>query len=42
MQLVRPDNFHVDFKNLIGFALAIWESAKPAAPYLEGSKMRFY
>ena len=23
------DNFHVDFKNLIGFAVALWESAKP-------------
>lgn len=23
------DNFHVDFKNLIAFALAIWEKTKP-------------
>lgn len=30
------DSFHADCKNLIVFALAIWESAKPA-PYFEGS-----
>ena len=31
-------NFDVDFKNLIAFALTIWESAKPVS-YFEGSKV---
>ena len=39
--ILRNDNFHVDLKNLIVFALAIWEEAKPA-PYFEDSKMRFF
>ena len=32
------DNLHVDFKNLIGFAIAIWEKNKPL-PYFEGIKI---
>ena len=31
-------NFHVNFKNLIGFALAIWEGDEPA-PYSKTGKM---
>ena len=37
----QDDNFHVDFENLIGFALAFWEKNKQI-PYFEGSKMRFF
>ena len=38
-----PDNFHVDFKNVIGFVLAIWEFAKPApVPYFEGINIQFF
>ena len=32
---LSQDNFPMDFKTLTGFALAIWERAKPA-PYFEG------
>ena len=39
--MVQQHDFHLDFKNLVGFALAIWETAKPA-PYFEGSKMRSF
>ena len=31
-------NFHVNFKNLIGFALAIWEGDEPAH-YSKAGKM---
>ena len=31
--------FQVDFKNLIGFAVVIWESVEPA-PYFEGIKLQ--
>ena len=40
MLLFRYGNFHVDFTNFIDFAVAAWESVKPA-PYFEGSKMQF-
>ena len=35
------DNFHVGFKSLTGFALAIWEKAALAL-YFEGSKIEFF
>lgn len=34
-------NFHEDFKNLIGFVLAIWEGSKPT-PYFEGTEFGFF
>ena len=34
-------NFHVDLKNLIGFAVAIWGKSKPAL-YFKGSKMEIF
>ena len=32
------ENFHVDFKKLIGFGLAVWERAKPKHSF-EDSKI---
>lgn len=33
------DNFRVNFKNLIGFAIDFWESDAPA-PYFKAGKMQ--
>ena len=33
------DNFHEDFKNLIGFTAAIWKSAEPL---FEGTALQFF
>lgn len=35
------DNFHVNLKNTIGFAVAVWERAEPA-PYYKRSKMGIF
>ena len=40
--LMRIDNCHVNFKNLIGFALAHWESAKPAPKFEDSAILIFF
>lgn len=39
--MLQSDNFGIDFKNLIGVALAIWGKIE-LAPYFKGAKKNFF